>query len=171
MMILGLQASAMAIMMRWRMPPESSCGNISQTPSALAMPTICTASMVRWRISSGVLPSPSCRAMTSSTWSPMRKTGLSDVMGSWKIIEIMLPRRCCMCSCVILVMSYALSPRFRRIAPETIWPCGRCRSCMSESEVTDLPQPDSPTTPTTLPCGTSKLTPSTLRTVPLSVKK
>ena len=42
---------------------------------------------------------------------------------------------------------------------------------MSESDVTDLPQPDSPTTPTTWPCGTSKLTPSTERTVPESVKK
>ena len=42
---------------------------------------------------------------------------------------------------------------------------------MSERLVTDLPQPDSPTTPTVLPSGTSKLTESTLLTVPASVKK
>jgi len=31
--------------------------------------------------------------MTSRIWSPMRKTGLSDVIGSWKIMEISLPER------------------------------------------------------------------------------
>ena len=67
--------------------------------------------------------------------------------------------------------SYALSPRFRRIAPSTIWPVGRCRSCISDRLVTDLPQPDSPTMPTVLPTGTSKETPSTALTVPTSVKK
>ena len=33
-----------------------------------------------------------CRAMTSSTCAPMRNTGLSDVIGSWKIIDSLLPR-------------------------------------------------------------------------------
>ena len=36
---------------------------------------------------------------------------------------------------------------------------------------TDFPQPDSPTIPTVLPCGTSNDTPSTDLTVPMSVKK
>ena len=42
---------------------------------------------------------------------------------------------------------------------------------MMDRLVTDLPQPDSPTTPTVLPMGTSKETPSTARTVPTSEKK
>ena len=33
-----------------------------------------------------------CRATASAIWSPHVKTGLSDVIGSWKIIEIALPR-------------------------------------------------------------------------------
>jgi hypothetical protein len=40
---------------------------------------------------------------------------------------------------------------------------------MTESAVTLLPQPDSPTTPTVLPASTLKLTPSTARTRPSSV--
>ena len=47
-------------------------------------------------------------------------------------------------------------------------------SRLSESEivmVTDLPQPDSPTTPTILPAGMLKLTPLTALVTPTSVKK
>ena len=65
----------------------------------------------------------------------------------------------------------ALSPKFSRIAPPVICPCGRCNSCISDRLVTDLPQPDSPTTPTVLPWGTSKDTPLTALTTPMSVKK
>jgi len=57
------------------------------------------------------------------------------------------------------------------MAPSTIWPWGRCKSCIRDRLVTDLPQPDSPTTPTVLPMGTSNETPSTLLTTPVSVKK
>ncbi len=59
----------------------------------------------------------------------------------------------------------------RRISPSTTCPCGRCTSCISDRLVTDLPHPDSPTMPTVLPTGTSNDTPSTLLTVPASVKK
>ena len=55
--------------------------------------------------------------------------------------------------------------------PPTTWPWGRWSSCIRDRLVTDLPQPDSPTTPTVLPMGTSKLTPSTALTTPASVKK
>ena len=34
----------------------------------------------------------SCSATASAIWSPQVKTGLSEVIGSWKIIEIALPR-------------------------------------------------------------------------------
>ncbi len=83
----GLHASAMAIITRWRMPPDNSCGNIVYTPSLLAMPTISKSSIVRALTSSGLLPSPSCNSMTSSTCLPIRKTGFKLVIGSWKIID------------------------------------------------------------------------------------
>src|SRR6266851_4746031 len=48
---------------------------------------------------------------------------------------------------------------------------GRSISCRIARIVTLLPQPDSPTIPTTWPGRTSKLTPSTARTVPSSSSK
>ena len=42
---------------------------------------------------------------------------------------------------------------------------------MMDSAVTDLPQPDSPTTPRDPPPVTPKLTPSTARTVPSMTSK
>ena len=41
-------------------------------------------------------PSRACAATASSIWSPTRITGLSALIGSWKIIEMCAPRsRCC----------------------------------------------------------------------------
>ena len=89
---LGSQASAMAIITRWRMPPESSCGYSSSrsrgdgdadqiehldAPSARAA---CRAQAL------------GARRTVSMIWSPMVNTGLSEVIGSWKIIEISAPR-------------------------------------------------------------------------------
>ena len=45
----GSQISAMAIMARWRMPPENSCGYWSIRFSALLMPTSSSISMARAR--------------------------------------------------------------------------------------------------------------------------
>ena len=44
---LGLQASAMAIMARWRMPPESWCGYSLTRCCGSGMPTSCSISMAR----------------------------------------------------------------------------------------------------------------------------
>ena len=57
-------------------------------PSLLAMPTISRSSMVRALICASSWPFSLCRASTSSSWSPMRNTGFSAVIGSWKIMEI-----------------------------------------------------------------------------------
>ena len=92
-------------------------------------------------------------------------------MGSWKIIAICLPRIFCMSLTGILAISYALSPMLKRMEPLTICPCGACTSCMSDRLVTDLPQPDSPTTPTVAPLGMENVTPSTALATPASVKK
>ena len=68
-------------------------------------------------------------------------TGFSDVIGSWKIIEMSLPR----------IFSSSLSssvarsrPSKRMREPSAIRP-GRSIRRITESAVTDLPLPDSPT--------------------------
>src|SRR5438105_4800620 len=56
------------------------------------------------------------------------------------------------------------------ISPATIR-LGSSRRRIRESAVTLLPDPDSPTMPSVSPAATEKLTPSTARTTPASVKK
>src|SRR5262245_66332550 len=58
----------------------------------------------------------------------------------------------------------------KRMRPPTMRPGGSTRPRI-EKPVTVLPQPDSPTRPSTSPAATSKLTPSTARTAPARVKK
>ena len=82
-----------------------------------------------------------CSCTTSVIWSPIRITGLSEVIGSWKIIEMRLPR--------ILRISASLTPS-RSVPssvtePPTIRPGGSGTSRMIDSALTLLPQPDSPT--------------------------
>ena len=48
MISLGLQASAMAIITRWRMPPESWCGYCRSRRCGSAMPTISSSSTARF---------------------------------------------------------------------------------------------------------------------------
>jgi len=55
--------------------------------------------------------------------------------------------------------------------PSTMRPGGEAISRRMESEVTVLPQPDSPTTASVSPGSTEKETPSTARTTPSRVKK
>ncbi len=55
--------------------------------------------------------------------------------------------------------------------PSTICPIGPCTNCIAERDVTDLPQPDSPTTPTIFPSGITNETPLTALLTPTSVKK
>ena len=80
----------MAIMMRWRMPPESWWGYSFTRRSAFGM---CTSLSMSTVLSMAARrPSPSCSRKASAICSPQVKTGLRDVMGSWKIIEISFPR-------------------------------------------------------------------------------
>ena len=96
----------------------------------------------------------------------MVKTGLSEVIGSWKIIPISPPRRRRIC----------FSEALRRSVPrKLIWPAilpgGVGRRRRIAIEVTDLPQPDSPTTASASPSAMSKLRPSTARFTPVAVRK
>ena len=85
---------------------------------------------------------PSWSTTASMNCSPQVNTGLSEVMGSWKIIEISLPRIFLISPCE----SVARSRPLKRIRPATMRPGGSATRRRMESAVTLLPLPDSPTT-------------------------
>ena len=78
----------MAIITRWRMPPESSCGYCDIRRAGSVMWT--ASSMARAR--SAALPTAAWMRMASLSCAPTVMTGLSDVIGSWKIIARSPPR-------------------------------------------------------------------------------
>ena len=86
----GSRARAMAIMARCRIPPENWWGYSCARWAGLGMPTSASRSTARLR--AATRPTFSWTWMTSAIWWPTWNTGLSDVSGSWKIIEISLPR-------------------------------------------------------------------------------
>ena len=102
-------------------------------------------------------------------------TGDSEVSGSWKIMAISLPRisriRSPLASSAAMSTGGRPSRRSNRMRPLTMRPVRRGSSRNTENAVTLLPQPDSPTTPSVLPAGTSSDTPSTARTTPSRVVK
>ncbi len=96
----------------------------------------------------------------------MRKTGLRQLVGCWKIMEMRLPR----ISSISGSESAARSLPSKKTAPSTIFPEAGSRRMM-ESEVTLLPLPDSPTSPMIWPGSMAKSTPLMACTTPSSVKK
>ena len=87
----GSHASAIAIITRCRMPPESWCGYSPSRRSGAGMLHELE-QLDRPRASPSRRESSRCRRSTSPIWSPTVKTGLSDVIGSWKTNEISRPR-------------------------------------------------------------------------------
>ncbi len=78
---------------------------------------------------------------------PIGSTGLSEVIGSWKIIAMSRPR-------TSRIASSDRCSRLRpsnRMRPAVTLPVFLARSRMMASEETDLPQPDSPTMATVSP--------------------
>jgi len=105
-----------------------------------------------------MLASTSCR--------PIVWTGFSEVIGSWKIIAMSLPR---ISRSFFGLIPIRFSP-FQIASPLEIVVLRLFRP-MIVRQVTLLPQPDSPTIPSVLPFSTEKLTPSTALTIPSSVRK
>src|SRR5207248_11382961 len=109
---------------------------------------------------------PKCVSSASRIWRPTVSTGFSDVIGSWKIIAISRPR----------IRRSSLSESCSRSRPSK---CAvplatrpaRGRIPSSASEVTLLPQPDSPTMPSVSPAAMSNEIPLTACTVPRCVQK
>ena len=103
----------MAIMTRWRMPPESWCGYSSSRRLGSAMRTRSSISRARSRAADH--GTPIWRTTFSAICVPTVSTGLRLVIGSWKIIEMRWPRRLFISSSASVVSS---SPSKR------IEPCG-----------------------------------------------
>ncbi len=87
----GRLANAIAIITRWRMPPDSSCGYARARAGAGLSPTRSSISTARPRAARRE-PLASCTAIASATWSPTRWTGFSAVIGSWNTMAISRPR-------------------------------------------------------------------------------
>ena len=112
----------------------------------------------------------------SPTWSPIVWSGDSEVIGSWKMIEMRPPRiaRIRGPSRGSLAMSIGLAGVFadrrtgsrRRVISPTIG-----RMPMMAWLITDLPDPDSPTSATVPPCGTRNETPRTASSRPPAMLK
>ena len=154
----------MAIITRWRMPPESWCGYSFTRRSGSGMPTSFSISTAR--SSACCADMPWCRRSVSPICRPTVRTGLSEVMGSWKIMLISLPR-------MLRISTSERSSRFlplKRMAP-AILPGGSGIRRRMDMAVTDLPQPLSPTTARVSPASTWKETPSTARLIPSGVRK
>src|SRR5436190_1970836 len=97
----------------------------------------------------------------------MVSTGFNDVIGSWKIMEMASPR-------TLRISASGSSSRSRPskiTRPATVRPGGDAIRRRIDSDVTLLPQPDSPTTASVSPRSTENDTPSTARTTPSRVKK
>ena len=77
----------------------------------------------------------------------MRYTGLSEVIGSWKIIAISLPRTLRISSSGMVMSDLPL----KMTSPPSTLPGGIGMSFIIVRACTDLPDPDSPTTPSVSP--------------------
>ena len=142
----GSHARAMAIITRWRSPPESWCGYCWSRSSGRGMPTRLSTSTAL--SSASFLVAPLWILTGSAIWRPMVQVGLSEVIGSWKIIAISLPRTRRICRSSRPTRSRPLS----RTAPPG---CGRPWGAASSrtGRSSSCRNPTRPPGPGTRPCG------------------
>ena len=161
--IFGSHASAIAITTRWRIPPESWCGYSSTRRAAAGMCTSWSSSTARLRAARR--ETPRCRRTASPIWSPTVKTGLRELIGSWKTYAISRPR----------TRRSRRAPNASRSWPSnttlplTLAVSGSSRT--SDMQVTLFPHPDSPTMPRTSRGASENDTRSTAWIGPSSVSK
>ena len=91
----GWQASAIAIVTRWRMPPENSCGY--RRTRSLGMPTSSNSS--RARVLGGLFGQPGPHAQHLDNLEPIRRTGLNAFIAPWNTMAISVQRALCTVSC------------------------------------------------------------------------
>ena len=122
------------------------------------MPTWSSSSSVRVRAALRRRPRWVCS--TSPICCSMVCTGLSEVIGSWKIIDTSLPRT----SRSARASAASRSRPLNRTLPDAVALGGSSRS--TDRAVTDLPEPLSPTSATVSPGPMSNDTPSTAAAAP-----
>ena len=157
----GRQASAIAIITRCRCPPESWCGYDDARPGG--SPTWSSSSATRSSIASSPTSSSWSR-IGSAIWAPTRRTGLSECSAPWKTIEASAQRTARRSPQLMVRTSAPLT----RTSPETAASLGCSRSTVLTR--VDLPQPDSPATPSTSPACTTRSTPRSAGSSPSEVR-
>ncbi|CAA9588141.1 MAG: hypothetical protein AVDCRST_MAG88-4336 [uncultured Thermomicrobiales bacterium] len=161
MITFGRRLIAMAVTTRCFIPPLNSCGKRFATPGS--RPTLCNNSAVRVSCSRRERPCPWSRN-PSAICSRTRLTGLSEFIAPCAIIATPSRRWRRICSSE----SASRSVPSRTISPPSIRPGALIRR-ISDSAIVDLPEPDSPTSPSRSPARRVKSTPSTARTAPRGV--
>ena len=148
--------------MRWRMPPDISCGYCVTRVSGDGMRTALSNS--RARLQAVAREAPSCTRIGSATWSPIVNSGFSEAIGSCRIMAIRFPRTCRISASDFCSRSSPSSS----ILPLTIRAAGGRTRMIVRARVL-LPEPDSPTIPKVSPGLMRSETSSTARTtrVPL----
>ena len=161
---LGEHATAMAIITRCLIPPESWCGYSSTRLAGAGMRTRSSSSTALAWAARRLMPS--CCWSTSRICRPTVKAGLRLVMGSWKTTLTCLPRTDRSCFGLIVSSSVPSSRMLPWTRADVLG-----SSPGIDIAVTVLPQPDSPTTARISPAARSKDTPFTACTTPSSVSK
>src|SRR3954447_4297793 len=152
----GCRTIARAITTRCFCPPDRSRGYLVRKSSTGESPTRSRASTTRaWRSVADLMP---CTLSASATASSTVIEGFSAAFGSWKTIWTT-----CRISRSRRRLRSARSTSWRWIEP---WVAGT-RPRRARPRV-DLPLPLSPTSPTTSPGCSARLTPSTALIVPVS---
>ncbi len=148
----GSGASARAIAIRWRWPPENSCGYFRITFAS--KPTVAISASMRSSSASPLSPGCRCRTASASVVNTVIR-GFNEAYGSWNTIWKSNRRR-------------RISPAERSASTSpssTIRPDVGGSNCITVRESVDFPQPDSPTNPRISPFSNSSETPSTARIV------
>ena len=128
--------------------PRAGAGTRRRAARATGCRPAAASRSARARASPRRRPSGAAR-IASTIWSPTVKTGFSEVIGSWKIIEISLPRMRAHLGARRASSRFVPSEAGSR--PPTMRPGGLGMRRRIESAVTHLPQPDSPTSPASRP--------------------
>ena len=160
----GRQASAIAIITRWRMPPESWCGYSSTRRSGVGNADLLQHLDRAWRARRGVEPGVQAQRLDD-----LVADGEHRVQRGHRLLE---DHR----DAVAAHLAHARRRRRRRRSspsnrtrPPLMRPGGDGISRISASAVMLLPQPDSPTTQSVSPARISKSTPLSTSALPRRV--
>ncbi len=159
---LGLQARAIAMTTLCFIPPENWCGYSPKRSAGI--PTLssmfsahflasCLDRLVLWF------------SITSIICSPTVSTGFREVIGSWNIMDMSLPRM----ASIPLVESFNRSCPSKITSPPRILPGGLGISLIIPFASVVFPAPVSPTSPRVSPTPICILTPFSAFTTPSSV--